>query len=1218
MGNLHLFSRIGIAFAILFALILVAPQTDQTLSVEHFTVPEGTPYVKPPKRDRMDLAMAQEVEMTKDPATGNVPTERLLEAQRYARELRSTMRAPLPGVNWTERGPSNVSGRTRAIMVDPNDPSGHTIWAGGVAGGLWRTTDITQSAPNWAPVDEFFDNLAITTLAYDPSNTQIFYFGTGEGYYNGDAVRGLGIWKTTNGGTTWNQLPATNNSTYFYIQRIAVTASGTVLAATRSGGIRRSVDGGASWTKVLGNGMGITGANSNVAWDVRVAANGDIYASLDGSLHKSTNDGATFGAALNIGVPADRIDIAVAPGDANYLYALVENGNQVQAILRSTNAGATFQSRNEPNDDDPGIGANDFSRGQAWYDLSIAVDPNNRDRLFVGGVDLFGSVDGGNSWTQIAHWYGGFGHQYVHADQHQVLFEPGNSDVVYFTNDGGVYRSENATNAVPTIEFKSDNYNVTQFYACAIHPGAQIDYFLAGAQDNGTQQFTTGGMNATVEATGGDGAFTHIDQNQPQYQFTSYVYNNFRRSNNGGASFVNVNAGNSGRFINPSDFDDDANIMYSARNNNQFLRWNNPHTGNSFTTENMAVFGGQVSAVKVSPNTANRVFFGTSNGNIIRVNDAATSPLGTRIESGSMPNAYVSSITVETGNDNHLIVTFSNYGVNSIWETLDGGTNWTSIEGNLPDMPIRDVLLNPSDNRQAIIATQLGVWSTDLINGGSTNWGPSNSGLANVRVDQFKMRSSDNLVIAATHGRGLFSSDVFTSPTALFDSDRHVIYTGKTIQFSDHSYKSTSWEWDFGDGSPVDNSQNPSHTYFLPGKYTVSLTINGGVSNATKVSFIHVLPDRGTPYAPGDGGNFEVNIDDFGPENWAGTPWERGSSAIAGKNGTRSGANAWVTDLGASDYADQSRAELFVPSFNMTAAGTYTLDFWARFHTETNWDGFRLEYSLDKGDNWAILGTVGANWYNYANNAQNTAFPINEPYFTGNQGGAYQQYTQDISFLQGNPNVQFRFVFRTDQAVTEPGVAIDDFSITGPPNGPSGLPVEGSPLTGTWKEDGVHLLWDTYSEVNNMGFEIQRSYDGTGFEAIGFREGAGDAQDVQAYNWLDPQPGGAKVYYRYRQVDFNGAFAYSNVVELNRPEGLGALSMQVFPNPFDAVVNLRLNQPVTAATVRLVDMRGSVVYHGNLEGMHAQIRPQSALASGVYFLELRVGTAVDRKKLLKR
>ena len=336
------------------------------------------------KRDRIDLAMEQEFEMTKDPALGIVPKSRLIAANDYMKTL-SELDGPIAGIDWTERGPKNVGGRTRTIMVDPNDVTKKTVWSAGVAGGLWKTTDITAANPNWQSVNDFFNNLAISSLAYDPSNTNIMYFGTGEGYFNIDFVQGFGVWKSTDGGVNWNQLASTTGSIFNFCQKVVVTSTGAILVATYSGGVQRSINGGTSWTKVLGT--GVVGA-SNIAYDIEIAANGNVFASLSGSVHRSTDAGATFGAALTIGITGDRIELAVAKSDANYLYALVGNGSVVNGIVRSIDGGTNWTARFEPDDADSGVPATDFSRGQAWYDLAIEVDPNNRDVLYVGGIDL--------------------------------------------------------------------------------------------------------------------------------------------------------------------------------------------------------------------------------------------------------------------------------------------------------------------------------------------------------------------------------------------------------------------------------------------------------------------------------------------------------------------------------------------------------------------------------------------------------------------------------------------------------------------------------------------------------------------------------------------------------------------------------------------------------------------------------------------------------------
>ena len=1172
--------------------------------------------------DRMDLAMQQEVDMTKDPALGFVPKERLIAAYEYKKSL-SKINGPLADVNWVERGPDNVGGRTRAIMVDPNDGTKNTVYSAGVAGGLWKTTNISASSPNWQPVDDFFGNLAITSLAYAPSNTNIFYFATGEGYYNGDAVRGFGVWKSTDSGSTWTQLSSTTGSTFNYCQKIIVTNSGAVLVATRSGGVQRSTDGGTTWTKVLGS--GVSGYN-DFAYDVEMAANGDVFASLKGSIHKSTDDGATFGSALSIPInDAGRIELATAESDANYAYALVEYNNFVQGILQTIDGGTTWSKKNIPNDDDPDV-TGSFTRGQAWYDLTIEVDPNNRDVLYVGGIDLFKSTDGGSNWTQISHWYGGFGYQEVHADQHIILFEPGNSDVIYFGNDGGIYRTTNGTAGVPTISSKEFNYNTTQFYACAMHPDAFSNYFLAGAQDNGTQKFTSEGINTTVEVTGGDGAFTHIDQDQPQYQWASYVYSNYRSSTDGGNSFSNVDFGNYGRFINPTDYDNTNNRFYGASVAGIYLFWLNPQSGSSIVYRSISDFGGgTVSAITVSPNTSNRVFFGIDNGRVVRVDNAhLSSPTATYINSGTgMPSGYVSCIAIENGNDNHLLVTYSNYGVNSIWETTDGGTSWTSVEGNLPDMPVRWALFNPNNSSQALIATELGVWSTDNLNGGSTIWGASNSGLANVRTDMLQIRTSDNLVIAATHGRGLFSSDVFTTPTAQFTADKLITYIGESIQFTDESYKATSWQWDFGDGN---NSMlnNPQKSYSTSGKFTVTLTINSGADSEVKTDYIHILPYSGTPYMPADGGNFESNLNSFVAENISGTPFELGNSSVVGKNGTHSGSNSWVTGL-TGNYTNNSHSILYTPVYNFANAGTYTIRFWNRFYTENTIDGFRVEYSTDKGSNWNILGTVAENWYNDANTYGGSSFPINEPFFTGIR--TWHESFTDISSLAGNSNVSFRFVFKSNGYATDPGVALDDFQIDGPSNNP--LPVELVSFTGIFIKGKVLLKWRTETEVDNYGFEVERtSLDspkgGKQFvwEKIGFVEGHGNSNSPKVYSFTDNNIESAdKYYYRLKQLDTDGKFEYSDVVEVEVALPQEYKLEQNYPNPFNPSTTISFSIPAASRVkLTLFDALGrEVTQITNKDfsaGNHSINFNAAKLTSGIYFYRIEAGSFVQSKKMI--
>ncbi len=742
---------------------------------------------------------------TADPRLERIPKEKIMDAMHYrdAMNQRSGIPglafAPVPGVTWNERGPSNVSGRIRGLLVDRSDPTGNTVLVGGVGGGIWRSTNALAATPTWNNIDDFFDNIAISTIAQDPSNLNNIYFGTGEGWFNVDAIQGLGIWQSTDGGLTYNQLASTNNASFFYVQKIVVDNAGNIFAATRNAGLQFSNDGGTTFNNILTiattiNTMANQFPNVRVA-DIEIAPNGNIFAALgigntDG-IYRSTDGGANWtylhdGAN---GLPTtgfERIELAVAPSNSNRLYAIFEGAfgtptsNQCSGFFTSTDGGNTWTSQPIPMFNDQGT-VREFTRGQAWYDLIAAVDPNNEQRVFIGGVDLLVSNDAGANFTQISRWSAAtpLAVDIVHADHHAIEFLPGSSDTMYFGTDGGFWTVEDGSMTPPSFSFQSNDINITQFYSCDIDQTAGSNIFIGGTQDNGTQYFTGPGINVTTEVNGGDGAFSHIDADDPSIQISATTYNRYDITDNfwiGAETAVNfpLQGRPNGFFINPTDYDSDNNVMFGSYR----TQWYTMITGVGTTNVPdsgmvpQITNGALISAVKVSPNVNDRVYFGTTQqtsnsvvataagGQIIRVDNASTAAGGMIAGVNISPPGigYVSCIEVEEGNENHILMCYSNYGVNSVYETTDGGTSWTSIEGNLPDIPIRWIVFYPGAPFAAFVGTDLGVWSTDFINGGSTVWGSTSIGLANTRVDMICVRPADNTFLAATHGRGMFSS----------------------------------------------------------------------------------------------------------------------------------------------------------------------------------------------------------------------------------------------------------------------------------------------------------------------------------------------------------------------------------------------------------------------------------------------------------------------------
>lgn len=1011
----------------------IDPLKEQGLMLEQLSQLSNEELAKLPKKTGIDLAMLQDFKRTKDLKLGYVPSERKIEAYKMAKSMIESRKAgrfeAIPNVTWQERGPNNLGGRTRAMMFDPNDQSSKKVWAAGISGGLWYTNDITTDAP-WTAVDDFMSNLAISCIAYDPNNTDVFYMGTGEGWFNGGAVRGAGIWKTSDGGSTWEQLASTINGDFYFTQKIAVLNDGSILAGTHSG-IMQSSDGGETWNNRL---------FGRIA-DIEAASDGSLFASVgifeEGEIYKSTNNGIDWSVITPSTTGGQRIELAVAPSNQNVIYAVASgSSNSVAWFKKSTDAGTSWSDIAIPLMVD-GSGS-DFTRGQAWYDLILSVFPDNADRVIAGGIDLHISNDGGTSWTGVSHWYGGFGKPYVHADNHAITFRPGTNNEAVFGNDGGVFFSSNLDLASPSFTHTVNGYNVTQFYSCAL-ANDSANTFLAGAQDNGTHLFKQEGVNATVEVYGGDGAYCFISQTNPNLMIASYVYNNYYVTTNGWDSYTdlpgNDQATSSGDFINPAEFDSKNNILYSCHNNNKIRRVSNvgiPGTSNTILT--VSIGSAQASALKVSSHTDNRLFVGTYAGRIFRIDNAHQTPTVTEISDG-LNGGTISSIDVGDS-DNQLLATVSNYGEVSVYESTDGGENWVNKEGNLPDMPVRWGLYNPINTQEVLIATEVGVWSTSAINIENPEWEPTIEGLANVRCDMLKYRASDGLVAIATYGRGLFTTDVFEGnlkPQAAFSANATVTYTGKEIQFTDASIlPDNNWSWSFGDGE-TSTEQNPTHIYEEPGFYEVKLTIANGQSEKVRASYIQVLPNKGAHYSLAEGGDFESNESDFGVLHISGTSFERGKSTRNKKSGTVSGNFAWVTGIDAANYDDFSTSYLLTPNFLIGEEETI-LKFKTKYALEADWDGFIVEYSLDKGGLWTKLGSsVSDDWYNTTaineGQNQNVVFTPGEAFFSGSTNNQFIEKSFDLASFAGM-EVAFRFSFKTDPASTDAGVVIDDFEIT--------------------------------------------------------------------------------------------------------------------------------------------------------------------------------------------
>jgi PA domain/Secretion system C-terminal sorting domain len=559
-------------------------------------------------------------------------------------------------------------------------------------------------------------------------------------------------------------------------------------------GLYKSIDGGTSWTEVA---LPLTATGKkHCPNDIEFGSDNKIWLSTidsyvwgegGGKIFSST-DGNTFIERYQI-PNANRTQIAVSSTIADKVYALAEvsiptPATETVSILSTTDGFATTPTILAlPDDPDGGIPANDFTRGQAGYDLVLEVDPSNDQKVFVGGINIFDSTNGGTSWTRKSDWTGSV-LQEVHADQHAASFSPTDASKMVFGNDGGVFYSNDSGN---TISVRNNGFNVTQFYSLGVAPttnGMPGDNFVAGAQDNGSQMFlnATPGQNAAVEVQGGDGAFSMFDQDGvDQYRITNYVYNNTIRLYNyvtGVTRSLNTETAvpGNGSFINPMTLDSRLDILYSeyfTNPNYRIRRYKNVKSGaiqKAPLSNPMLNSAGTALTVSpyISATSTSTLLIGTRNGRLIKLEnaDAGTFTLGaTAVWTNISGPGFVGSISdVEYGNsENEIFVTFHNYNVVSIWYTADGGVTWQNKEGNFPDIPVKAVLRNPLNVDEVIIGTELGVWYTNTFNTASPIWLQSYNGMSNVKVTDLDLRN-DNVVYAATYGRGIFSG-AFTAPS---------------------------------------------------------------------------------------------------------------------------------------------------------------------------------------------------------------------------------------------------------------------------------------------------------------------------------------------------------------------------------------------------------------------------------------------------------------------
>jgi len=651
---------------------------------------------------------------------------------------------------WTPIGPQPtngpVSGRVTGIAIDPR--SNNSVYIGAAEGGVWKTTD---GGTTWTPLTDGQVSLASGAIALDPTNPDVVYVGTGEANFSGDSYYGAGILKSTDAGATWTNIVGPFLQDHIGAIVVNTVNSQIVLSASDTG-IWRSSDGGQTWTQTLGGAIGTSLALDPGNPDSIYAALGDYYGNLKNGVYHSTDGGLTWEALAGTGLPATstgRIQIAMAPSQTQTLYVQIQDASNtgdlwgtLLGIYKSTDGGNTWTQLTAAQE--PG--------SQIWYDSVIAVSPQDPNVVFAGAIGLIRSLDGGQTWDDVLP---------MHVDKHAFAFTQDGTEL-YIGTDGGMYSTTGITAASPTALSLNTTLALTQFYpGIAIHP-QNPDIAIGGTQDNGTQFFAGAPMWTQVAC--GDGGYTAIDPSFPSFSYVTCENISIARTFNlnGIAQWIDaaygIDQADSGAFIPPFVMDpSNPQTLYFGT----YRLWQSLDSAGIWYPVSADLTGkkGVLSAIAVAPSDSTTVYCGTDNGYVqVSNNIQLGGNAAWTNQSAGLPQRSVTSIAVDPIAAATAYVTFSGFSTGSsqpghVFMTTNGGANWTDISGNLPNIPVNDLVVDPDIPNTLYIGTDAGVMVTS---DGGNSWLTLGDGLPNVVVLSLVLHRPSRILRAATHGRSVW------------------------------------------------------------------------------------------------------------------------------------------------------------------------------------------------------------------------------------------------------------------------------------------------------------------------------------------------------------------------------------------------------------------------------------------------------------------------------